>query len=280
MAASSHLAALVTEVLTAGWARWGLPTQDVPTILAAATEQPDDATRAAFHIAPYLATPDADFTARYAGARAAKFDVFADLIAPLLHPGVVCDMGAGDVQLISRLATRSPGRFVATDVFGEPFEDGALSFVRQSAPDRLPLPDAAVDTVIATGMLHHMTPDVRAGLLGDVVRCLAPGGALVLLEDTYPQLDWAPRDSIDERFQNLPDDERWGFLAVTDWWGNRVMKNLPDVPLPCTFLNLAQWREVMAAAGLTLRSADYLGVVDCGGHMATPRALIVAERPG
>ena len=282
MAASPPLRDLVSDVIEEGWARWGLPRQDVTGILAAAMDTPDDATRTAFTAAPYLCRPDLAFADGYAAARAAKFDVVADLIAPHVRPGPVCDMGAGDVQLISRLAqrTKSGSRFVATDVFGEPLDDGDVSFVLQEQPDRLPLADSSTATVIATGMLHHMSAEVRSRLLDDVRRCLTPDGALILLEDTYPAMDWPSRDDVDERFQALSSDDRWGFLAATDWWGNRVMKNLPDVPLPCTFLDLAGWRVTLAAAGLAVRSADYLGVVDCGGHMATPRSLVVVEPIG
>ncbi len=273
---------LVLAVLTDGWSRWGMPTEDLPVILDAALAEPDNATVAAQRVAPYLVAREGVFGKAYAEARASKFDEFAALVRPSVQPGLVCDMGAGDTQLVARIAaTCEPGsRFVATDIMGEPTADGDVSFVVQPAPDRLPLADGSAANVIATGMLHHMSPEVRAALLADVRRSLHPEGTLVMLEDTYPAEPWAARSPADARFQDLDDRGRWGFLAVTDWWGNRVMKNLPEVPLPCTFLDLAQWRPVLAEAGLRIRSVDYLGVVDCGGHMATPRALIVAERGG
>ena len=279
MATSARLNALFSEVLLNGWHRWGMPASDLPEILVAAQADPAAAANAAHRVAPYLAGGDSSFAAAYAGARAAKFDAFAELIGPYVRHGLVCDVGAGDTQLISRLETAAGERYLATDVVGVPdvSADRRLSFVLQPAADRLPVPDATATTVLATGMLHHMDAPTRSRLLTDIRRCLRPDGVLVLLEETFPAEPWESRSPVDERFQALPDAERRAFLALTDWWGNRVMKNLPAVPLPCTFLDLAGWEVLLPKAGLAVRTVDYLGVVDCHGHMATPRALIVAE---
>lgn len=280
MAGDPRLLGLVADVLETGWNTWGLPTGDLSAILDAAIADPDHATAAVQRVAPYLVTRAGDFGGAYARARAAKFDAFATVLGPRVRPGLVCDVGAGDTQLIRRLsmALGSDSRLVATDIAGSPHVDGPVSFELQPSPDRLPLPDGSASTVIATGMLHHMSPELRRGLLADVRRVLEAEGVMLIIEDTYPAEPWAPRSEIDARFQSLDERGRWGFLAVTDWWGNRVMKNLPNVPLPCTFLNLAGLERVLATEGIAVCSAEYLGVVDFGGHMATPRALVAATR--
>ncbi|MGD9620427.1 MAG: class I SAM-dependent methyltransferase [Mycolicibacterium sp.] len=278
MANDRRLFGLVVNVLAMGWEKWRLPAEDLPALMRAAVADPCDATAAVYRVAPYLTTRSGAIARAYAQARAAKFDGFAEILAPLVRPGLICDMGAGDTQLVQRLSVSVGGnsRLVATDIAGTPKLDGAVSFALQPAPHRLPLPDNSASTVIATGMLHHMEPEMRRLLLDDVRRVLEPGGTLLLLEDTYPATDWAPHSEVDACFRSLDDRGRWGFLAVTDWWGNRVMKNLADEPLPCTFMNMAGLERVIAAAGLTVCSSEYLGVVDFGGHMATPRALTVA----
>lgn len=279
MASSEPLSRLFAHVLEQGWRRWGMPAEDLPAILTAALADPVRATDAVHRRAPYLVSETGGFAAAYAGARAAKFAVFADMIGPHVRHGLVCDVGAGGTQLIELLAAGGGNRYVATDIVGEgpTTDDARLSFELQPAPDRLPLPEASATTVLATGMLHHMDAAIRRSLLADIRRCLRPDGVLVLLEETYPAQPWSSRSDADAAFQALDAAERWAFLAVTDWWGNRVMKNLPDVPLPCTFLDLGGWDSILLHADLAVREVDYLGMVDCGGHMSTPRALIVAE---
>ena len=282
MADDPRLLGLLTDVLASCWRRCGLPFADLPAILAAAIADPDDATAAAHRAAAYLRTRPGTFGTAYGNARAAKFDGFADLLGPMVRPGLICDIGAGDTQLVQRLSTVNPAnsKFIATDVTGSPCVAGAVSVARQPAPDRLPLADDSASTVIATGMLHHMTPTTRRALLSDVRRVLEHGGRLLLLEETFPAAAWTPHSELDARFQSLDEHGRWAFLAVTDWWGNRVMKNLPNEPLPCTFMDIAELEQVLAESGLAVGIATYLGIRAFGGHMATPRALIVAEWTG
>lgn len=279
LARIDSLGDLFADVVRAGWTRWGMPTEDLDALLLAAMADPDDAAASVHRIAPYLTKESGHFANAYAHARNAKFTAFAELLSPWVRPGLVCDVGAGGTQLVTEISARygTVSRYVATDIWGAPVAHGDVSFVVQPSLDRLPLEDGSASTILATGMLHHMAAPVRASLLADMKRSLSHDGVVVMLEETYPEGSWLPRSEFDERFHNLAESERRSFLAATDWWGNRVMKNLPHVPLPCTFLDLGQWRSVLADEGFVIRMVDYLGVVDFGGHMSTPRALIVVE---
>lgn len=256
-----------------------MPADVIPRILAAVAAAPDSDTAlaAAITAAPYLREPNSTFTEAYRAARAGKFDSFADVIAPHLLPGDVVDVGAGDIQLLTRLkqATGLPGIYLATDVTGPAAEQGDVRLVVQDSPDRLPVADDQTATVIATGMLHHVPRSARTALLAEMHRCLAPEGRIILIEDTFPGESWEPVDPIDESFEALSHQQRIHYLAWTDWWGNRVLKNRPSEPLPCTFQTLPQWGATLTGAGFERVHERYLGVWDAGGHMATPRALMV-----
>lgn len=275
-----ELSRLVLRVLQTGWSHWGMPTADLPDILSALTADSDSAVDAAAGVAPYLRAPSDDFALSYRRARAGKFDAFADLIGPHLPAGDVVDVGAGDVQLLERLkrSTGLPGEYLATDVAGEPCRHEEVAFVVQQRPDRLPVVDGQAQAVLATGMLHHVSLDARATLLAEMHRCLAPGGRVILVEDTYPGEPWHPLDDLDASFAALTDEQRLVFLAWTDWWGNRVMKNRPSEPLPCTFQDMSQWAATLDQAGFQRIEDRYLGLWHAGGHMATPRALMVWQK--
>jgi ubiquinone/menaquinone biosynthesis C-methylase UbiE len=70
-----------------------------------------------------------------------------------------------------RLAQRHPRR----DAFD-------MLFLRASC-ERVPLPDAVVDTVVSTFTLCSISGDLSA-VMGNIARTLRPGGKLIFLENT------------------------------------------------------------------------------------------------
>lgn len=274
------LGELIAATLTSGWRAHGLPADRIAGILAAVSRcgDSDSALAAVAEQVPELSQPI--FAECYSRARAAKFDTFAALLDADVRAGYVVDVGAGDRQLLHRLAAGKAGTWVATDVAGEDIDDGGVSFRRQTSPDRLPVPDGSATTVIATGMLHHVPKAIRRRLLGAFHRALTRGGRLVIVEDTFPDADWEPRNPWDARFADLGSADRMRLLAWTDWWGNRVLKGRPREPLPCTFLTMSGWERTLSDAGFEPLAAEYLGLDHLGGHMATPRARLVMERAG
>lgn len=50
------------------------------------------------------------------------------------------------------------------------------------AAERLPLPDAAFDAVLAVAVLHHLPGAVRPGAIGEMRRVLKPGGRLLVVD--------------------------------------------------------------------------------------------------
>jgi len=117
-----------------------------------------------------------------AGASGRVLEVGAGTGANLPHlpPGLddvllVEPSPAMRTRLSRRLATTSAGRADARADAG-----GGRIRVREGRADALPVPDASVDTVIATLVLCSVRDPAAA--LAEVRRVLAPGGRLLLLE--------------------------------------------------------------------------------------------------
>jgi SAM-dependent methyltransferase len=237
----------------------------------------------------------AQFRERYARARSRKFGAFAQLLEPWLRVGTAVDLGAGGTDLLDALST--PSTRIAVDIeLSEPLPGSRATLVKQTSPDRIPLPDDSADTVIATGVLHHIDAAVRRRLLADTARVLRPEGRLLLLEESFSATDQpaGSRDSAaqtadclggdpdvvaaqNDAFADLQLPDRMTFLAFTDWWGNRVMKGSLTIPLPYSFLTSEAWRIELLAAGLPVTNTRNLGLCSGGGHMASPRILFVCE---
>lgn len=94
----------------------------------------------------------------------------------------VLDYGCGTGSL-TRLLSR---RFQV--VAGYDPSEQSLSLARQQAPtatfygDEVSIPDARFDVAILSGVLHHVPPPERVGVLCQVVRKLEPGGRLFVFE--------------------------------------------------------------------------------------------------
>lgn len=270
--------ALSADTLTTCWRECGVPTDMMIPLLddvwAAATWE--EATQAArLGLAQARMPADA-----YSSARARKFDTFAELVRPYVN-GDLVDVGAGGPDLLERLPAQTR---LTTDIMEADRAVDGIRHVVQPAPDALPFADASCDTILMTGMAHHLQPDIRDRLLAEVHRCLRPGGTLVLIEETFSEqsgcgpASTASMRALSAGFDALSRADRLDFLAFTDWWGNRVMKGSDAIPLPMAFLDLGQWTELLAAARLPVTHVEQLGVMSGGGHLATPRALIVGTR--
>ncbi|MEU8895316.1 methyltransferase domain-containing protein [Nocardia sp. NPDC048505] len=104
----------------------------------------------------------------------------------------VADIGCGPGDLVRRLAERVGSRGSATGV--DPAAE-MIRYARAHVPDgrfelaaaqHLPLPDAALDVVTCTFVMHHIPEAQRPAALAHMFRVLRPGGRL-LLADTHPR---------------------------------------------------------------------------------------------
>lgn len=269
---------LAIETLAACWCEVGLPSEALEGILEpvwSSASWPEATLLAREKLGKADLPVDA-----YRFARGRKFDSFSRIIQPYVI-GQVLDVGAGGPDLLERLAADTR---TCTDIMKSDREVAGISHVIQEFPFALPFEDESFDTVLMTGMAHHLNESDRGRLLRDISRCLRHDGRIVMIEETFSESAGCGNSReknmkvLGTTFDRLARADRFAFLCFTDWWGNRVMKASDSIPLPMTFLDLEQWKSELTLAGLSVIRAEQLGLMSGGGHQATPRALIVATR--
>jgi ubiquinone/menaquinone biosynthesis C-methylase UbiE len=121
------------------------------------------------------------------------------LIAAVLadpRPGVVLDVGCGTGTFAGQLAEADP----SVQVLGVDGDDDVLARAREkvtrfgervqfskSMANALPIEDASVDVVMASLLLHHLSPAVKLEALREARRVLSPAGRLVIADWGQPQ---------------------------------------------------------------------------------------------
>jgi ubiquinone/menaquinone biosynthesis C-methylase UbiE len=182
------------------------------------------------------------------------------LIAAVLadpRPRVVLDVGCGTGTLADQLAEADPSVLV----FGIDGDEKALALARKkvtrfgermrfswSLADSLPIEDAAVDVVIASLLLHHLSSVSKLQALREAHRVLAPGGRLVVA-------DWGrPRDLL----------TRAGFfvLRLLDGFENtadHAAGRLPSLVAQAGFNNVSagqRWRTLWGSLEITTAETE------------------------
>jgi SAM-dependent methyltransferase len=167
---------------------------------------------------------------------------------------VVLDYGCGPGHdLVGFGAWSRPARLIGMDVSASSLAEAKARLALHASPaeliqldtasGRLPLPDASVDHVHTSGVLHHV-PDIGQ-VLGELRRVLRPGGTMNVMVYNYDSLwmhlyvAWRKR-IVEGRFAAL--DLRAAFARTTDGEDCPIA----NVYRPAEFVALA------AAAGLPL----------------------------
>jgi ubiquinone/menaquinone biosynthesis C-methylase UbiE len=176
------------------------------------------------------------------------------LIAAVLaepRPGVVLDVGCGTGTFASQLAEADP----SVHVLGVDGDEDVLARAREkvtrfgervqfskSMANALPIEDASVNVVMASLLLHHLSPAAKLDALREARRVLSPAGRLVIA-------DWGqPQDPL----------TRTGFfmLRLLDGFENtadHAAGRLPSLVAQAGFANVRvaqQWRTVWGSLQL------------------------------
>lgn len=122
-----------------------------------------------------------------------------------LRPGMrVLDAGAGYSPFLYHLAERVPGaEYHAADPSFRFQAPAQLAGVRISERplENLDYSDDYFDLVFCLSVLEHLRPEVRTSAVRQMVRCLRPGGRLVLTVDYF--LDWPRWHAARERKRRM-----------------------------------------------------------------------------
>jgi SAM-dependent methyltransferase len=227
-------------------------------------------TRRVFFGSPRLQTIHGSFRARN-GRRKWLFEATA--IAPLMRNlpsrAMILDLGAGDNTFLGALcglANRLDLRYLGTDIAHQAgCAESPIPFVVQPSSYRTPLDDCAAHVVLLKAAAHHIEDLGR--MLVEIQRILAPGGQLVLIEESCDTNPPAPRSrlgmlrdqALTRRFEQLAVDERVGAMKFLDWYGVRVYRGWMDMPLPLRIMPAADWIEVVSESGMVCHERINMG---------------------
>jgi SAM-dependent methyltransferase len=110
--------------------------------------------------------------------------------------GTILEVGCGTGELLVQLARAFPAaRVVGADIDAESVAAARRKLAAAGLAGRAearegPLAAAvrpeSVDAVVMVEVLHEIAPALRPGLLREVARALAPGGWLLIVDETYP----------------------------------------------------------------------------------------------
>lgn len=120
----------------------------------------------------------------------------ATVDAALIQPGDhVLDVGCGTGEVTLLVKTRT----VDAKVYGIDPAPEMISVARQKATrkkldidfrvgviEALPFPDASIDVVTSSLMMHHLPTDLKARGLAEIYRVLKPGGRLLIADFLRP----------------------------------------------------------------------------------------------
>lgn len=120
------------------------------------------------------------------------------------------------VPSISRITILEPSDvFVSKEIGGVP-----VNYVKPQPAGEMPFSEGEFDLVTCFGCLHHI-PNVTR-VVGEVFRCLAPGGMVLVREPIVSMGDWrAPRNGLTKMERGIPIEI---FRRIIHTSGFEVMK--------------------------------------------------------
>jgi len=203
-------------------------------------------------------------------------------LAPAAHfSGKVLDVGADDNLTGAILEDYSDIETVTgVDVVKREYvySSQRTRFLLQVQPAIIPLPSGVFGTALCRYSLHHMPRPIQLRILGEISRCLRPGGTLIIWENSIsatlpPEQCFDPQ--ILARITMLDRDECKALFSAMDVISFAI-KEKPQ-PFPFSFRSLEAWQTLLAR-GWRVLSVRYVGLPLIDLHQ-TPLGILVLEKP-
>ena len=202
-------------------------------------------------------------------------------LRPFIDGPSYCDVGCGGGDLVVYMKERHPNVEEAAGI-------DVLDWRSHSVKDNIDFqmldltqPGAtsreAYDTITCLAVLHHI--DSRNGgleyFLRNLKTAMKPGGKLVVEEDVILpaeeiSADESIKDQISHRrnqqpffdtFLHFDRDTQRNIITIIDFLSNSLVVGVPDMPFPCSFHTLAEWKHVFRETGFTIYNIKIEGFV-------------------
>ncbi|NQU73294.1 MAG: methyltransferase domain-containing protein [Candidatus Omnitrophica bacterium] len=234
-----------------------------------------------------------DYNSVYAEAlrlfRHSKVKYLAERLKPFIRGPTVLDFGGQTTDMSEELMqvlvdTQNQIEKAIISDFVPPETDSAnpnIRFVTQPSVDNTSLEPNSVDTIIISLVLHHIASHFRQDILSHLLNILRPGGHVIIIEDSYPEeADYATDpDKLIKQFLSFSHEEKKKLLVFFDWFGNRLTRYHPNVPLPYSFETMRYWQAIFESFGFQTIKADFIQQTDEKLDLMPPKAFLVFKRP-
>lgn len=201
-------------------------------------------------------------------------------LKPYLNGQSYCDIGCGGGDLVYLIKQRNPAFKVCAgiDLLDWRTEEirGRIDFEQADFTRPGSKSSRSYDTVTCMAVIHHAggSPREIDSFAHGLRSAVAPGGTAIVEEDVVicgheaEALGIADHLAVEIRKQPLlhrytkfdPQSQKH-VLTLIDMLSNCVVVGVPEMPFPCGFRSLGEWREILSRVGFTVRETRIPGFV-------------------
>ncbi len=186
------------------------------------------------------------------------------------------DFGCGRLALLRKIGQMSSDELIlyGFDPYSDPehlpHDPRIHFFTSQEALSKL----KDIDMAYTSYVFHHLEEHIIHQSLDTLHKLLKPGGTLLVIEETFPEINSVEQDeeafafakasgidlekNLREKFLELPTQEKLLTLFVNDVLIN--INNLGYMPWTNQYRSMNQWTEVISSHGFNLQQQLYFGV--------------------
>ena len=194
--------------------------------------------------------------------------IINQLIGGDLKGPIVADYGCGSNTLSGQIINSDVvDKVVGIDTLDYHFESPSESvcYIKYNAGEPIPLRSDSVDTCILIHVLHHIELAGQIAMLSEIRRILRPGGALLVLEDTW-SLKRAPLCGADvfNKHKSIDLSLVYDAFALVDWFANHLLRGHHEILIPYGYRLIEEWIGVFEEGGFRATRVEFQGLPRMG----------------